>query len=223
MSPSRSNFLFTLSELVGPPPIAGDWRDEWVSLNQETARVKGWKLPSAEDLSGDGKRGVAAKLRTYQHQVDFKVARGWTVENASTHVALSGVCSTVLGLSIQERSTRYAASAHALCDALAEAALAQEELSPVCYFLIHGKMGLAETVDKRFAALSQPDSHGFRGFTSDAEVHMLGETESFRIGLMFPADGAAPRQKRTAHGKIEWLDVEGGGVHGRRRIHPERS
>ena len=80
---SRSGFLLTISEQIGPPPSDRKWRDEWVDLNEECARIRGWDKdpnnPWAKDREGarkmtaEGKFSYENKLKTYDHQVQFKV------------------------------------------------------------------------------------------------------------------------------------------------------
>ena len=118
--PSRSGFLQTLSKLVGPMPDHS-WRDEWTVLNQETARLHGWDIPTKEDLAGDGKFSVSTKFRNYASQISYKVDRGWEQDDAEAHVALSGVCCIALADSIKNQKDCFAASVHALYNALARA------------------------------------------------------------------------------------------------------
>ena len=87
MPSTRSSFLMTLVELIGPAPEETSWRDEWIGLNQEVARLRGWQIPSNEQLSGDGKFALETKLRNYKHQVDYKRELGWDEEDAKVHVA----------------------------------------------------------------------------------------------------------------------------------------
>ena len=160
---TRSGFLLTLNETIGPIPCDRTWCDEWVDLNVETARLKGYPIPSTEALSGDGKFSVATKLRNYQSQLDFKASLGWACEDSEAHVALSGVCTLALAASVQERSSRFAASVHALYAALARASELTTQLPGNVYWFVDTGtcLGLAVEVDARFATLSRPDVNGY--------------------------------------------------------------
>ena len=211
---TRSGFLMMLDELIGPKPEDRTWHDEWMELNQETARLRGFPIPTEAMLTGDGKYAAATKLKTYQSQVDFKTERGWSLEDAEAHVALSGVCMTAISDSIRQRSSRFAASAHAVYDALALAAQrqAQELPKPVFAFINTGgdkPAGLAVEVDEQFAELSRPDANGFRGFSCPGEVFAAGDDV---LDKLFPGNGLPPQQRRLVHGQEEYLPVENGDV-----------
>ena len=206
---TRSSYLISLVELIGPQP-AHDWRDEWVALNQETARMRGWNVPSEADLTGDGKFAIKTKLKTYKHQVAYKCERGWFEEDAMAHVALSGVCDIALAASIRRHSPSFAASVHALYNALARASSLETELPKPCYCLINNGRGggLAVDVDEQFAALSIPDANGFRGFSCAGEIYAYGDGA---LDKMFPGDGRPPRVKVMKHGVEYYLEVPEGG------------
>ena len=142
---------------------------------------------------------MEVKLRTYQHQVDFKTASGWTLEDAEAHVALSGVCCVAISKGLAEELPTFAASTHALCNALARAAKLQHDVPGVQYTPIYGVNGLANQVDRRFGSLLTPDSLGFLGFTCTGEAYMYDP-----VSELFPGDGLPPRERRTQQGKVSY-------------------
>ena len=91
MVSTRAGFLMALDEIVGLPINGRDWREEWVDLNQEVARLRKWRVPELEDLTSEGKFSVEKKLASYDYQVQYKLQLGWTREDAEAHVALSGL------------------------------------------------------------------------------------------------------------------------------------
>jgi hypothetical protein len=218
---TRSGFLLTLSELVGNKPSDRTWHAEWVALNLETARVRGFPVQDVAEYSGEGKYSYSTKLRTYDHQVQFARSHGASLDDAEASVALGGVCSSIIADSVRNRSARYAASAHALYTSVCNAAQRDRmravktvadtgtgRVTPVTYKTfqtIHGQGGLV-TVDQRFATLATPDGSGFRGFTCPGEIHSFGNDDGFLDG-MFPADGKPACFRVMNHGVGGWLDL----------------
>ena len=71
-----------------------------------------------------------------------------------------------LAASVRERSPRYAASAHAVCDALFARARLLSAPAPDVYVNLTGRFGLA-TKDPAWEALLQPGAAAGLGFTTD--------------------------------------------------------
>ena len=103
---TRAGFLRALVEIIGPPPEDRTWRDEWVDINQKTAALRGWPVPTEEQLTGDGKFSLEKKLQNYSFQVEYKLRLGWDREDAEAHVALSGVAATAISDGIRQGDPR---------------------------------------------------------------------------------------------------------------------
>ena len=103
---TRAGFLRALEEIIGPPPEDRTWRDEWVDINQKTAALRGWPVPTEEQLTGDGKFSLEKKLQNYSFQVEYKLRLGWDREDAEAHVALSGVTATAISDGIRQGDPR---------------------------------------------------------------------------------------------------------------------
>jgi len=206
---NRSGYLLSLDEVVGRAPTDRTWRDEWMELNLELARTSGFDIEATRPkLEPGGKFHYDTKLANYEHQVSYKTATGWSVEDAEAHVALSGACSPVLAESIKTGETRFAASCHAIYSALVQAAKLQTTTPPTCYSWIHGKGGLNE-IDHKFASLEVPDANGFRGLTCAGEISCIGPTQTFDISEMFPRDGAKPQRREMSGGQATFKDLDG--------------
>ena len=215
---TRSGYLLSLDDVIGPDPENTTWRDEWKDLNLEVAKRRKADLAASEVEPG-GKYHYETKLSNYSHQVQWKVEHGWSKEDAEAHVALSGICSHVLGDYIRKEDDRFAASAHALERALRHAAWLQDDddVPPVCYAWITGKGGLQE-IDPDFSIkkLTHPDKSGFKGLTCPGEISCIGDpsgggfdmSEGFDMSLMFPGDGLPPRRREMAFGKATYVDIE---------------
>lgn len=112
---------------------------------------------------------------------------GWDMEDAQAHTCIAGVCGIVVTEHLSRKSNKFAATTHALCDALARSARKQRKIPPVTYGLLYGQFGgLVKTTDARYADLLQPDANGFRGFTC------VGETTAFSVRRRPPCP-APPR------------------------------
>ena len=216
---TRSGYLHTLEDLIGPAPSDRTWRDEWVTLNLETAKARGWPAPTAEALIGEGSRSIQSKLGNYPDQVQFKTERGWSQEDAEVHTALSGVCGVSLCRSIEEHSKRYAASVHAVNAALVNAAQLDLNLHETVYNFVRVDKtrglaagssmptgGLAIEVSDKFETIDKPDANGFRGFTCPGEVPAFGGDQAATV---FHTDGMPPRYHRFQNGQRFCEDVEG--------------
>jgi hypothetical protein len=236
---TRSGFLMSLNDMVGPPPMDRTWRDEWTELNVEVALTKGFRTPNAEDMKPGGtlhgshsrgsRRIVAVKqnhslpqplpqtpqelvaltcvshpfislvrtgtfhyhtkLETYAHQVTYKTESGWTREDAQAHVALSGVCSSVLAESIKKKDPRFAASVHALYTALAHTARRQVKTPPTCYAWIQG------TGNNSLEGLVPPHSHMLR--TSDPSCVLNAESPCDPVQADSPRSTAASKSSTS--------------------------
>ena len=153
---SRSGYLLTLDELVGPKPTDRSWRDEWLALKQETALRMGFPSPTPEDTLGNGMYSCTSKVRDYQDQVQFKLERGWQREHAEAHVCLSGVTSAAIAASVKECSPRYAASVHIISEGLSHAACNMGAPAPTTYYWLHGKGAQPPAPHKPFVPTRSP-------------------------------------------------------------------
>ena len=191
-----------LSERIGGRPRHRTWKDEWVDLNQETSRRAGRDPTPLKELEGDGKFSWKEKLHNYDGQVQWKVARGWTIEDAEAHVALAAPRFTlVLTASFEERSQRFAASSHAMYGALLHAAQLEAHLPKPCYAFIevaHGK-GLVHEVDPQFAEFRPGGKLSKEGaaFTCRAEIYAWGGAA---LAGIFPGDEMRPCMRQLKGG-----------------------
>ena len=80
---------------------------------------------------------------------------GWPVTHAAATMLLLACGSSAIGRSIRDKSSAYAASAHALCDALRQRALHVSTAAPPCYAAVEGLFGLA-VADEGWRALLEP-------------------------------------------------------------------
>ena len=209
---TRSDYMHTLSELIGAPPPRKVWSEEWHQLNVETCVLVALQGLTSMSLSQKERQecvlraqgySIENKLAMYADAISWKVERGWSHGDARAHTCLGGVVGAALGKALQENSSRYAASTYAVCLALQRAAKLQAETSPPVFVELDHGANSAAWKDAHFRHIEQPDVHGFRGFTCCAELHAYDDP------LMFPEDGGFMMRGRYEDGQPVYEPNEG--------------
>ena len=77
-----------------------------------------------------------------------------------------------LAAAVRDRSDRYAASTHLVCDVLAERAKQMTQAAPLLYKNLTGEFGLA-TADPAWEALTQPGASAGLGIVTNGVVKPL--------------------------------------------------
>lgn len=121
---SRSGWIATLQDLIGPKPIDRTWQDEWVALNVEFYQLAGESSKATPDYILEN-NSIESWLAARRTRILDMTKRGWSVAGARVYMALSGR-GNVMASALLAESTRYAASTYALSEALYEAARKQE-------------------------------------------------------------------------------------------------
>jgi hypothetical protein len=134
----------SLVEAVGPRPACGrKWWHEWGSMREAEAERTGQQPVDVRSFGPGGERSIKALLREYAAGLSWMVDAGWAPLQASAAMLLLSCGSAALGHSIRERSPAFAASAHALLDALRQRAWAISTAAPPTFASIDGMFGLA--------------------------------------------------------------------------------
>ena len=177
-----------MERAVGPKPTGRMWRDEWVDMWMERGRMESAGWPRSQFEAG-GANSIEVLLREDAADIQWKVDHGWPRADAEAYHLITGCVGAPLAAAVRERSDRYAASTHAVCDALAQRARQVTEAAPPVYWNLTGKHGLA-TVDPAFAALAQPGASAGLGLVTNgvAQGDLLDSrnfpnAEGFHVGV----------------------------------------
>ena len=173
-----------LTEAVGPPPADGrKWTHEWAAMRTAEALHTGQAPPDARTFLPGGERSIKALLQKYAAGLSWMIDCGWSPVHASCTMLLLACGSSAIGASIRARSSEFAASAHALCDALRQRAWAISTPAPPTYASIEGQFGLATTDDVWAQLLAEDVRPGLTFLTSaplQASVHPTRMPEAAR-------------------------------------------
>jgi len=180
-------YLRPLRELIGPPPPARKWEDDWPAAAKEYYEILGaarTKPPTAADVKN------ALKWQTSALQ---KV--NWRQQDAETFCVLAA-CRLPFGRALKQRDPCYAASTYAMCDALFAYRVGGDATPKRLYCHIRGSadqgaLGLWEC-DSSWDGLETPNEDGFRGLTCSSVV--LG----FRGKDFFTRQGFSGQVEYTA-------------------------
>ena len=189
---TRSDFMRTLKELIGPPPESKEWRDEWDELNIEFGLLKQDQEGKprnrdtvVENMKGLAARGIGtieAKFRNFKQDIEFKTSIGWTQADAEAHLCMTGVVGASIARALEERSARYAASTYALYMSLQRGAMLDKcrgVTPPPVYHHIGGGANSASEKSRRILSIEEADKYGFKGFTCMAELHGYDDPNLF--------------------------------------------
>ena len=144
----------TLERAIGPKPTGRTWRNEWVDASLECDRIN-FKLPNRERYEAGGPRSIQAMATKHSEFIEWLVNYGWPTESAIAF-ALTGKTNIAICLAIQQRSSRYAATAHILYDAYMLVARRNlTAVAPHTFKHLHGKFSLSE-IDMGFNVLTHP-------------------------------------------------------------------
>lgn len=147
-----------VTQVLGPKP-SHSWQAEWVGMSLEQAVLdREGEFALASRFKAGGEDSIRATVELHQDEISWKVDAGWDFPQAAAHtlISLSGV--SAVERALHEHDPAYAASTHALCEALHARAFhirpfeAQRgdgdsvevcEVAPFAFCNLHGKFGLA--------------------------------------------------------------------------------
>ena len=101
--------------------------------------------------------------------IKWKVDNGWPRKQAEAYTVISAGLQAPLAAAVRERSKRYEASMHVVCEALAQQAKQMTQPAPLVYINLTGKFGLA-TQDPAWQALLQPGASAGVSFVTNGLV-----------------------------------------------------
>jgi len=134
----------------------------------ETALTTGKEVDVRRFLHG-GDHSIKAELQQYAAGLTWMVDAGWAPLHGSTAMLLLACGSAAIGRAIRDRTTEFAASAHALADALRQRALAVSTAAPPTYASIEGTFGVA-AADEAWLSLLGPDIKPGHKFITSAPL-----------------------------------------------------
>jgi hypothetical protein len=161
-----------LQAAVGPRP-ARPWWQEWAELRMEEARITSQQgVAVVADVSSyqpGGERSIGALLRQYAGGLSWMLDAGWPLTHAASTMLLLACGSSAIGMSIRQGTPTFAASAHALADALRMRAWSISTSVPPTYASIEGVFGLS-SADPGWNQLLRPDVRVGFSFVTTAPV-----------------------------------------------------
>ena len=185
--------------IVGPPPSDRTWVDEWAQLNVEQAELDGVgdAFARASLYRHGGAEDIAVKLKQYRDAVDWKVRAGWQPRHAEAYTLISCCGVSALARALAEGDDIYAASTHAVCEALASRAalltadVSDDSLPPPCYCNLRGMFGLASEDPTWAEWLSEGAEPGTR-LTTNNLVSATANSKCFVSSAGFGVPNAGP-------------------------------
>ena len=137
---TRSNFLRTLSEIIGPAPTDRKWQDEWTELTLDFFRIDQKKPDAAEaDILKNlfGKSELQTLIEDKRHLIEQDLSDPelcWEVDESTIVQLLTRrrqPLARSLGSALKSRTkaVRFSASLHALCETLFTVAAKQRSKS----------------------------------------------------------------------------------------------
>ena len=142
----------SITDVVGPKPPTRSWQDEWVAMNMEQAVHDGEAQFAEEARFGpEGAESIAAKTAEHADDISWKVDDGWAEDDATAHTLLSIAGVSALARALREHDAAYAASCHAMNEALTARARKMRvdsgdttaAVAPYAFANLHGRFGLS--------------------------------------------------------------------------------
>ena len=191
------------------------------TMMMERARVEGQSWTRSMFEPG-GSSSIEVFLKQQAAPIQWKVDQGWPREQAEAATLITAAVNASLAASVRDRSDRYAASAHAVFEAMSGAARRQTAPAPLLYKNLTGEFGLA-TEDPAFQALLQSDvAPGVQLFTNGvgngdtADADTFPDESGFRLKTSQTHDlidsdivcfRSAPADADGLHTLIPWDSV----------------
>eukprot|EP00966_Prymnesium_polylepis_P077183 1788018-Prymnesium_polylepis.1 len=120
----------------------------------ERKRLLG-ELAARSRYEAGGVNSVKTIIKDLAAPIEARVKAGWPREQAEAYMLIAASINAPLAAAVRERSDRYAASTHAVCEALEAAARRQKEVAPLVFRNLTGEYGFA-TDDAAWEVLRQP-------------------------------------------------------------------
>ena len=161
--------VMTIERAVGPKPKGRTWRDEWVDAFVERGRITGETFSRSTFESG-GAGSPENYVKNLHDGITWKVnTGGWPRDQAEAFEVITGCLKAPISAAVRDRSGRYAASTHLVCECLAQRARQMTKVAPPIYYNLTGFFGLA-TDDPAWEVLTKPDAKPGLGFVSNGVV-----------------------------------------------------
>ena len=158
--------VMAIERAVGRKPKDVAWEDEFPEAMMERDQLLGVSKPRSDYEEG-GVSSVAKKLLDFADAIQWQVDNGWPREQASAYTVISSCASAPLAAAVRERSARYAASTHVICETLTEQARRLTTPAPPVYRHLTGVFGLAND-DPAWGVLLRSDTRPGLSFVTNA-------------------------------------------------------
>lgn len=203
---SRAGYLNSLEELIGPAPVAKDWKQEELpGMLAEECMLRGQDYADVEQHYSlqafamkefEGKWDDKQSMDTPQLKKDrFVESMGIADEDAQLVAALTdnkNYYAAPLARALRAKDPKYAGTTHHIYSILFnQVAEGRGEAPKVLYRNLHGTNSLVQ-VDPAWAAIEEADPTGFQGIVSTAIVKAGCGTRT----LKHP-EGFAPSPERV--------------------------
>ena len=174
-------------QIIGTKP-SRSWQSEWVAMNVEQALLDGEEaFATSARFKDAGEESVEVKLIEHNEEIQRKVAGGWSLQHAQAHTLISAHGVPALARALGDADSTYAASTHAICEALASRAVTMVEdgtntIAPFAFINLNGRFGLSGE-DKTWARHLRPDA------TIGSQFSSLCVVSATASSACFPDDG----------------------------------
>ena len=188
---SRTGYLKSLEELIGPNKLQTSSRREWmlewrqmymeyqnmeiakktkITVSSSTVENNGDMADMKECVDSDNYdwEEIESEFEEmFEPSIVWRTEQGWERDAAEAYTWLSSIeARNPMGRALRECSSRYAKSTYALNRALGQRkAACPDKLPPMAYRNLKGYGSLCDD-DEKWAQIEEPDPNGFRGLTT---------------------------------------------------------
>ena len=134
----------TVETYVGPRPVGRAWWNEWPALRRAESSSTTSEVIDDAAFGRGGSHSIKVLLSQHAASLSWMVDAGWTPLHASITMLLLACTAAAIGRAIRDRSPAFAATVHALTDAMRQRARMVRSAAPPTYASIEGSFGLSE-------------------------------------------------------------------------------
>ena len=198
----RRAFLVTVEELVGPPPPARSWRDEFSEAAVQSAELSGEVEGAATCRAASSEENIRRHLESNEgvllEEIEEMVKGGWERDAAEAVRLLAVFAVPAIRRALCEGRKELAASCHAYAGAVGARAAQATQVPPPLYYPLRGMRrggsegiypGLVE-IEPSFATIETPDATNFRGVTSFAPLSLFDDPSRLKLDGCYRFDYA---------------------------------
>jgi hypothetical protein len=174
---SRTGYLKSMEEIIGPNPLQSTSRKEWMME---------WRQMYAEHKKIDSNdidwNVIEFQMeKTFKRSISIRMGSGWDRDTAEAFTWLSSIESrNPMGKALGECSSRYSKCTYALIRALGciKALHKESPPPPPGYRHLYGEGSLSEA-DEKWADIEKTDANGFKGLTANVFCRPIWKEKHF--------------------------------------------